>query len=318
MKIKLNFRLLLLFFGISVFVACKKDDTDSTQPPPASVSLQEAVVGKWEIHPAVARLKHNSNNPPVSHKIQEPSQVLSIEFLSDSTYIVVMSGNEVLTGKYNVSDSAVIDLSGFGHLSEIKIAGNAMDFKLSSNGTVIVISANKAETIPLTDNTRLLCRNWYLTRAESGEEVYGEGPGAPDKITILFSAAGTYLVQFSSDDTLHSAEIANWKWHPTLSNTFVFWWYDEPADEDAFVSITELSSNSLKIQESHTDYEYHYDGEGNITSTDTFTVTTQYVLIPANQVSARQSAPVLRSRFLNTADKSATDKQKAGIFRRQF
>ena len=318
MKIKLNFRPLFLFFGISVFVACKKDDTGSTQPPPVPVSLQEAIVGKWEIHPVAARLKQNSNNSPVSHKIQEPSQVLSLEFLSDSTYIVVMSGNEVLTGKYNVSDSAVIDLSGFGHLSEIKIAGNAMDFKLSSNGTVIVISANKAETIPLTDNTRLLCRNWYLTQAESGEAVYGEGPVASDKVTILFSAAGTYLVQFSSDDTLHSAEIANWKWHPTLSDTFVFWWFDEEPANDNYVTITELSSSSLKMQESHTDYEYHYDGEGNITSTDTFTVTAKYVLIPANQVSPRHSGTALRSRFLNTAEKPGIDERKAGIFRRQF
>ncbi|MFT3705529.1 MAG: hypothetical protein QM802_24380 [Agriterribacter sp.] len=244
MKNRFNARYLFVVAAIALFASCKKDDTTSPTPQPTN-PLYSSVLGKWNVTTTAGRIQGN-----VSSKIQSPLQLLSIEFLSDTTYIVVMNDNTVTTVTFKITDSTSITLPDFGTLSEIKVADGKMNFKLQYNGSNITLSANKAAEIALTDDTKLLCRTWYLHNTDS---VYGDYEDGTDKITVLFSSAGTYLVQNYRQDTLINADIANWKWHPTKPKTILYWWDgDEPSDNDA-VTITELTSTSLKMTETYID-----------------------------------------------------------------
>lgn len=271
MKNGLHIRYLLFFFVFSIFASCKKDDKASPTPP-ETPALYQTVLGKWNVIRPSGRIQQNS----ISSKIQSPAELTSVEFLSDSTYVIVMDENEVTTGTFTVTDSTSITLSGLGNLSEIKVADGKMNFKLYYNGNSITLSANKAAEVALTGDTKLLCRTWYLTNTDSIYEDYEDGT---NKITVLFSAAGTYLVQNFRNDTLLEANIANWKWHATTPKTIQYWWDGEEPDEDDAVTITELTSASLKITETYT--------EGN--NTEVY----NYVLTPYVH-SGRVSQPSMR------------------------
>ena len=245
MKNRLHVYYLLFFFAFSIFASCKKDDKTSLTPTPTP-ALYSTVLGKWTvIRPSSGRVQHN-----IASKIQSPAELTSIEFLNDSTYVIVMGEDEVTTGTFTVTDSTSITLSGLGSLSEIKIANAKMDFKLFYNGSVLVLSANKAAEIALTGDTKLLCRTWYLTNTDS---LYDDYENGTDKITVLFSAAGTYLVQNFRKDTLLEADIANWKWHTSKPKTIIYWWDSEEPDENDAVTITELTGTSLKLTETFTE-----------------------------------------------------------------
>ncbi len=75
-----------------------------------------------------------------------------------------------------------------------------------------------------------------------------------DRVTFLLSPSGTYLVQFFSANKLIRAEVANWKWHHTDADKFVYWWEEEPSstEEDDFsIVITRLTSTLLEIDEKY-------------------------------------------------------------------
>ncbi|MBX2925022.1 MAG: hypothetical protein KF746_22665 [Chitinophagaceae bacterium] len=294
MKKQTGLLCLILFAGMIIFNACKKNDSGGDPPPAAENPLYKNAIGKWNINTTPGRTKQPNM---VSSKIQDAADLVSIEFLSDTTYVIVSKDNDVFTGTFSAPDSSSINLSNFGKLTEIKIAGGTMNFKLSKDGNTILITANKAETIPLTVNTELLCKNWYLTEEDFGEDLYDEDI---DKVTVLFSTAGTYLVQSFNKGIVIEAEIANWKWHPTEPNTFIYWWEELP-DEDDKVKITELSKNKLRMEESY----YEYDDDDNPTL-----ITQKYVLIPASQVSGR----IAGTAFIKH-DKTAP--KTKGIFRRR-
>lgn len=245
----MNSKFLLFFslsvFYLSVFTACKKGD-QSTTPPVETNSLYKTVQGKWIVGTQSGRVKPINT----SLKIQEAKDLTSIEFLSDSTYIIV-SGDEVFTGTFTATDTTSINLTGFGALSEIKIAGEKMNFKLSYQGNYIAISANKAATITLTETTKLLCKRWLIAKEEYGDTLYENSYNA-DKLIVLFSSSGTYLVQSLLKDSLLSADISNWQWHPTQANTFLYWW-DDNEDDKMPVVIDELTNSILKLTETYTE-----------------------------------------------------------------
>lgn len=266
-KFHLSYFLYALLF--TAFFSCKKDDGTKTNPD-ETISLYKTIAGKWNISSLSGRIK----NVHTANKIQDTDDLASIEFLSDSTYIIVTSDLDVFTGNFKVTDSASITLTGFGALSEIKIANEKINFKLLYEGNSITITANKAAEIADSDNTRLLCRRWLLTQQEDGAGTYLDSDDA-DKITVLFSSSGTYLVQYLRKDLLLSAEIANWKWHATQSNTFLYWWYDDANNLNPVV-IESLTKSMLRITETY------YDGSE--------TYTERYVLTPVEH-SGRIMAP---------------------------
>lgn len=306
MKSKLRSFSLLLLFGMLIFASCKKDDTTGSNPsvPIEGNPLFSSIQGKWKVS-GITERKQNSQSF-VSLKEMGKPQPVSIEFLSDTTYVILMADETVYTGHFNITDSTMIDLSKFGTLTEIKVTTSSMNFKLSFGNNTISVSTNKAAEIPATDNTKLICKNWLLTTQESGQESYDYADSGTERITILFSKAGTYLVQYLGKDTIYSAEADNWKWHSSLPNAFDYWSDDEPEDVGT-VNITELSENSLKITENT--YDYIYDANDNVT--DSTPQTYNYVLTPASLSNGRVATP-------SSSRRIATGTRQKGIFRKHF
>lgn len=279
MKHKFSTLYLFVSAAFAVLSSCKKED----HPAPQTVSvspLYNAVLGKWNISTTAGRITDNNTN--ISSKVQSPPQMVSIEFLSDSTYIVMLNDGTVTTGTFTITDSTSVTLPSFGVLSDIKVADGKMDFKLRCNGTEIILYASQADKIALTSETKLLCRTWLLVAPEYGDSVYHYSKdNTVDKITFLFSSSGTYLVQYFQKDTLLMADVANWKWHATRAMTIQFWWGDDkPKDaDDNLVTIEVLQSGALKLTET-------------ITSND-LTYADSYLLTPCS-TSGRISSPSMK------------------------
>jgi hypothetical protein len=276
MKHKFNIWYLFVFAIFSLATSCKKDDYTSPQTGTFS-PLYNAVLGKWNITTTVGRVTNNQSN--ISSKVQSPPQMVSIEFLTDSTYIVILNDGTVTTGTFKVTDSTSITLPNFGVLSDIKIADGDMDFKLQCNGTDIILYANQSNKIALTSDTKLLCRTWLLVPPEYGDSMYHyTKDNTVDRITILFSSAGTYLVQYFQKDTLVLANIANWKWHASRAMTIQFWWgNNEPTgDDDGVVTIEVLKSGALQLTQTLT--------ANNVTYSDS------YILMPYSHSSRISSS----------------------------
>jgi len=257
LKMTLPMRWLVVFFGLTVFVSCKKNDDSTGNPPPTdSPSLYETAVGKWE----VTSISGRSQQPITSSKVQDDPSVTSIEFLSDSTYIVEMSDSTVTTGSFTVTDSTSITLGNFGNLTQIKITGEKINFQITYDGSTLSVSANKAAEIPDSDKTKLLCRTWLLTHELSGDSAYLDEDGV-DKITILFSNTGTYLTQYLKQGVVIDAQMAHWKWHPTIPDAIVDLAGDDTSD-DNYLLITELTNSSFKFsytwEDDNTFEEFNY------------------------------------------------------------
>lgn len=279
---------LFLLAGMTLLFSCSKNDDDPIVTDPvkeAAEKLQAAVQGKWLFGTDISlgRIASGAHGKKSAKSLLGrplPQQVETngttgtsgttgdvagfIEFTSDSTYIIYDENQKVYTGKFEAKSGDSIVLSGIGYLTGISITSDKMNFKLYyvAGNKTITITSNKAAAIPADDRTKLLSKGpWYITTEESGTELIGsedweldengnEVSYIVDSVTFLMSNNGTYLVQFFSGRKLKEADMANWKWHSTKSDRFVYAWDNEPFDEeDNDVQINELTANSLKITE---------------------------------------------------------------------
>ncbi len=177
------------------------------------------------------------------------------------------------TGKFEVENGTTITLKDFGSLSDITFSNNEINFLISysGSGNTIHISANKAEGILADDKTQKISRNCFLTNQKSGAEIYEKGKEVYnettgewettyyyDKVTILFSQSGTYLVKSYKDSKLLTAEVANWKWHAD-GDKILYWWGE--FDNEGEVKVTTLTNTQLELNES-------YEGEDGLEELD--------------------------------------------------
>lgn len=257
-KMKVYSLTTLLLLGLSIFTSCKKDDHPAPTPPPEpEKTLFEVILGKWEFNNTSSR---KSGGATVSNKNQGERIAVAIEFLNDSTYMLLFSNGDVIDGKFSLADSTTIDLTGLGTLSDLSISDSMSSFKLSTpEWGVLSITALKAEEIPESVNTTLLCRTWKLDSTVAGPATFfSQGGDGYLQIKLMFSKSGTYFLRQFSPDTLHRAESTSWRWHSTKPNTYVFSW----EGEDKEVTIKELTETSLKMEDEWIYYEY-YDNQGN-------------------------------------------------------
>lgn len=296
---------LFLLAGMTLLFSCSKNDDDPAPDPDkeAAQKLQKDVQGKWLFSTdiVIGRVAASTQGKKPQRSLlgrSLPQQVEPngttgttgdvpgfIEFTSDSTYIIYDENEKVYTGKFEAKSGDSIVLSGIGYLTNISITSDKMNFKLyyTAGNKTITITSNKAAAIPADNRTTLLSKSpWYITKEESGadwigsEEYEYDGNGNPtpytiDSVTFLMSNNGTYLVQIFSGGKVKEASMANWKWHSTKANAFVYAWDGEPFDEERNdVDITELTAERLKLTES-------YDSDGD----DIEDTTDKWVLKPA-------------------------------------
>lgn len=267
-----------------ILLSCSKknDSTPDPNPDPAAVAaaakkLHADVQGKWTFGGMVLPLRvgvkatkgtwlnpNNGTSQTARSQDTGPIKTGFIEFLSDSTYIIYDSENNYFTGKFEAKDGTTISLANLGTLSGINFTQEKINFKLTytANSKSITVTGNKAKDIPAGDRAKLLGRKWYLTHEEDGNQIlnqetdiYNEegtvtGTFILDSLNFLMSPSGTYVVQMFEKKVLKTAQMANWKWHSTKTDRFVYWWYDEPVDEEKDVIILrELTQDVFKATE---------------------------------------------------------------------
>lgn len=281
---------ILMMAAMPLFFACKKSNNDGQNngTDPAAKKLQADVVGKWQIpnlsltvptafHNGIVTRSTSAKFPGLknakTHNITvdgiKPaggggSGIGYIEFLSDSTYMIYDSEGNFTQGKFNALTGDSISLSNFGSLGGIKLGNSTLDFKLhySGSSTTVTISANKAPAVASDSRTALLCRSWYLTNADAGGDIIGStdsyyNPATQqdeyytiDSLTFVITTSGTYIVQQFNKGILKNADVANWKWHSTQTDRFVYYWDDEPFDEaHDYVIIRQNTTTILKLSE---------------------------------------------------------------------
>lgn len=286
---------LFLLAGMTLLFSCSKNDDNPLTDPinEAAQKLQKDVQGKWLFSSdiSIGRVSVGSQGKKSAISLLgrhlplqvEPNGTAGtngtlgdvpgfIEFTSDSSYIIYDENQKVYTGKFEAGSGDSIVLKGIGYLTNIVINGEVMNFKLyyAAGNKTITITSNKAAAIPADNRTSVLCKgSWYITPEESGAEILGsedyelDDNGEPiwytvDSATFTISTNGTYLIQTFSAGKLKVADMANWKWHSTKSDRFVYAWDNEPFDEENNdVLINELTATSLKLTES-----YDSNGDG--------------------------------------------------------
>jgi len=248
MKMKISCIPGLLLLIVGTFISCKKDDNAPVTPDPRP-GLFEKVLGKWEMNNASTRKTiHNV----ASAKNQRPPSFVSIEFLSDTTYILVLENGNVIDGDFSLEDTTVISLDGLGLLTDITFADESLSFNIStSDWGKLSVSANKAEAIPDNPNIRLICRTWILDSVATGNIIYGIGHPEEYRVLVRFSETGTYYLKRyalglteNAPDTLQLAQTMRWTWDAEKPGTFLY----EFEGEYKKAVINELKSGSLKFE----------------------------------------------------------------------
>lgn len=280
----------LLLAATSLLYSCSKNDDNDSGPDISAeaAKLQKDVEGKWgfsniSLEGAVTTngkglSKHSLLNLPKRSYGQLGNTALNgstglddvestvgyIEFLSDSTYLLYDSEGRFFSGKFRAQTGDSILLGSFGALGGISFSNGTLHFKVYYNAGArsVTITANKAAAVAANERNAPLCRNWYVTREEDGEALFGDDeyydetlheyvPYTLDSLTLRMTSSGTYITQsFDDKGILRDVEVGNWKWHSTQPDRFVLFWDDEaPDEENDFLIIREVSSSVLKLQE---------------------------------------------------------------------
>lgn len=284
-----SFTMLLM---MAFVISCSKDNPEIADDPANASELREKILGKWtfdndigfEVSGAyrgkafrTSARSENAARPLVSRSMGVRAEAVQsgangfVEFLDDNTYLLYDGYEGFFSGKFEAKDGQTLLLSELGTITDIRFAQEKIDFKVTFSGTnqTLTVVANKAADVPMDDRTKLLCRTWLLSDVEDGQEIYDEpyeiydNDGNlvesmdVDKLTITMSSAGTYAIRVYSNEKIVGMDMANWKWHSTNSNQFVYWWFDwEPDEDEDFVEIRELTQNVFRTLE-----YWYYDGQ---------------------------------------------------------
>lgn len=202
-----------------IFVSCKKDESEVSQ---------ENISGKWEV-----------SNP-------QTAGYRSFEFNKFGNYIVTKADLTVKFGIYTI-ESQKINLVDLGTISSKTLSKESFSFEFTPKDATapIVIETTKAEEMEASSRTELLCRTWELYSVD-GEPVAGTG----EELTVLFSAAGTYLVTQEG-----YSGTAQWMWKDSQEQVFCYSWEGTPTCMgENEVTVTKLTSSELVITEDETVY----------------------------------------------------------------
>lgn len=255
MKIQFNPRYLALFLGLSVFIACKKDDAPKPADPvetPEQI-LFGKIQGRWEADiPPPARTQSGA---PVSSKNQEMLRFTSVEFLSDSTFIFTTNGYSDL-GHYVVTDSNSVALTGIAEVNDIEFTSSGISFsvKLTSGdweGRELEATGKKVEAITVAEAKKPLLKNWYLSINGDKGNIYTEYASQyqADKVKRLFTEYGTVFTQYYADTVLVRGKVNYWKWHPSVADAIIEYTDADEIPDNRYFKITALSTSALTIDE---------------------------------------------------------------------
>ncbi|MBB3701272.1 hypothetical protein KMW28_03580 [Flammeovirga yaeyamensis] len=226
----------LAIISLIVFSSC---DNDETSPSDQGL-VPGTISAKWEI---------NNRSEFTSFEFNESGSYIIRQTIAPADYV-----EDVLYfGQYEIIDEETIDLHGYGILSNVQLSNNEISFTLrqTNSETDIELVASKAEEMESTQRTSLLCKTWKLVSID-GQSIVG----TEMDLTVLFSKAGTYLVQFKYSSEDFEGGLAHWRWANKNEEQIQYDWQETPDWESpGLVDIRNLTSNSLTIVEEDMVYE---------------------------------------------------------------
>jgi hypothetical protein len=220
---------ILIAVILVVMSSCKKKSSEETTSPPAAPTVN----AKWIVGGV------------------EAAQFTSFEFNKSGQYIVMMPAG-VSYGNYSISGVSMV-LDNFGDLTVTKLTNTELGFILTmpkkSGKTEYTISTTKAQEIPATGNTALLCRTWNLDSINHESVV-----GTPNEIQALFTPAGTYFIHYVYNN---SNAGALWKWLDSKQDMLCYGWEGSvTCNGDQECKIDKLTATKLVMSEVSFDCEY--------------------------------------------------------------
>ncbi|MFT3948302.1 MAG: hypothetical protein QM763_15130 [Agriterribacter sp.] len=265
MKFRFEIRYFILLFSLSFFFSCKKDDTPTPGTP--EPTLFEKVQGRWntniELSGKISKPSGSGILQP-SKKVQDIGYITSVEFFSDSSYILTFNYYYAFTDKFSVKDSASFELKTFGTISDLKVVGDSISFSCLYHDIPLTVKAVKAADITISNDKKPLLKNWHLTKEEDGETYYENYEVAEGDISFFFSSTGRFLVKFSYGDASY-AQSTDWSIFTSKENSLLltYGYHNENSDYYRYMKIIELTDSRLKIQLINVQPEY--DNNQNIT-----------------------------------------------------
>ncbi len=222
-------RILLTILILATVISCEKDDDSSSDK-----ITQQGISAKWVVDGAGA--------------------YESFEFNKSGNYIVVENGkkstNEKIVhfGTYKITGDKTMTLTDFGKMEVLELAENSIKFSLTPDSDLtkkIEINATKKAEMAGSTRTDLLCRTWKMVSVD-GESVVG----TEMELTVLFSAAGTYFVEYAYTGGDGEGGVAQWTWKDSGEDVLCYSWDGDPTCAgDNEVAIPELTSTKLKVIE---------------------------------------------------------------------
>ena len=230
-------QLLLAVIVSTAIISCSKDDVDDKDKDQEPLK-NETISGKWNV---------DGTSQYKSFEFNEGGSFIIVERLKVQATRSTEENEKVYFGTYEITDNRTILLPGFGKMRVSSVKGNMIIFSLyftTNPNDEIVLKATKQKEMESTNRTKLLCRTWK-TVTLNGEDV----AGTDDEVNVVFSNAGTYLVD--GDEGLG---IARWQWTNSKEEYIHYSWGGlEPPVWDNKVKIVNLTASSLTFLEEFDD-----------------------------------------------------------------
>lgn len=269
MKFRLRPHYFVFLFSLSSLFSCKKDDAPITiVVPEEKPALFEQIQGKW-----TAKIDYDGRvsstvfaKPDFSAKVQDMPRLSSVEFFSDSTYILVLNHSRGYTNKFTVKDSSTLYSTELGDISNVKVTGDSISFTFLYHDIPLSVKAAKSAKLNVAGNQKSIVNEWSLIEYEEGPEP-GDNWNDVNQYSFIFTNSGTLGIKSILGDNYY-LQVMGWKWKPGSEGEIIY--YDvsnigENYTPNDYFKVTALTATTLKLQA--VKLENEYDEDENITGT---------------------------------------------------
>ncbi len=230
---KLNLVFLIVFL-MAGFYSCQKQDTGSLE-----VLSMQTLSGKWNVTDTASVYK-------------------SFEFNTMGSYIIVQDtivNHDPIFGTYKIIDDKTIKLSDGGILDLSLIDDTRFNFSMTTQqatGVSIAITSIKADQLPISIRTDLLCRTWQM---DSVNENSRQDTAIVKQ--VIFSQSGTYF-ENTSGSLINDDVVAQWAWKDENEKTICLALDGKPTcNGDNEIQIDVLTLSKLKYFKKGEIYVFH-------------------------------------------------------------
>jgi hypothetical protein len=186
-----------------------------------------------------------------------------IEFLKDSTFLIIDAEENGFRGKYRLNEDE-IELTGFGTIEDYSLATGKLiaTIKKSDTGESVDIEAIKVAEAEIDEKTRKLMGEWYMVEEIGGNLFLGKDvtlysksgdpiiQGVIESVLVGFMPSGINYNMALIGGKLYMNELLYWKWKPNSDEIFIYEKKDQaPNDNSEGILIDQLSEENFNWYE---------------------------------------------------------------------